>query len=230
MERTRAYLLLAGAILIGSLILSGGLALADELKPRKQAPLPIGGQAPLPIQRQAPQATPPESHMLKQPQGIPITVRSDPYKTFRFLVYFGSNTMPVAGVSKVTGLSQPSAPIASEKGRTSLIRKGRGRTEYGPITLEGGLTRDREFEKWASAAQALSKGASTQALRREVRIDLLNEAGQPVQRYFIHGCWVSQYQALPDLDAGGNTVALVHVKLENEGWERDLSLAEPAGQ
>lgn len=158
-----------------------------------------------------------------------LTNRSDPYRAFRFLVYFGASTTPVAGLSKVSGLSQSSGPIGAEKGRTSLIRKGWGRTEYGPITLERGLTHERDFAQWANAAQALGKGARAQAPRREMRVDLLNEAGQPVQRYFIHGCWVSEYQALPDLDAGASAVAIVRIKLENEGWERDLSLTEPAG-
>jgi phage tail-like protein len=60
-----------------------------------------------------------------------------------------------------------------------------------------------------------------------VRIVLQNEAGQPVQQYVLYRCWVSEYQALPDLDAGGNAIALEHVRLENEGWERDLTVVEP---
>jgi phage tail-like protein len=97
--------------------------------------------------------------------------------------------------------------------------------------LERGLTHDTDFEDWANAAQKLEQGApstSLKNLRKEIRIDLLNEAGQPVLRYLVHRCWVSEYQAMPDLDAGGNAVALEHIKLENEGWERDLSLSEPA--
>lgn len=223
MERKRACLLLAGGLLVCILGLSGGVAPADEIKPRKQAPLPIEKQAPLPIQRQAPQATPPEGRTMKQPQAG-ISIRSDPYRAFRFLVYFGTNPTPAAGVSKVSGLSQSSHPIGPEKGRTSSIRKLPSRTEYGAITLERGLTHDREFEDWANAAHAMGKGAAAQVPRREVRIDLLNEEGQPVQRYLIHGCWVSEYQALPDLDAGANAVAITHIRLENEGWERDLSL------
>ena len=68
---------------------------------------------------------------------------------------------------------------------------------------------------------------SLSSLRQEVRIDLLNEEGQPVWRFNIHRCWVSEYQALPDLDAGANAVAIEHIKIENEGWEQDTTLTEP---
>lgn len=165
--------------------------------------------------------------------GKPFSVntnRFDPYKSFRFLVYFGESTSPVAGISKVTGLKQSSDPIEYKEGGNAIIRKGLGRTKYEAITLERGVTHDNDFEDWAGAAQALDKGAATTSLknlRREVRIELLNEAGQPVKRYVVHRAWVSEFQALPDLDAGANAVALEHIKLENEGWERDKSLAEP---
>lgn len=156
--------------------------------------------------------------------------RFDPYKTFRFQIYFEGSSEPVAGVSKVTGLKRSSDVIEYKEGGQPVTRKGLGRTKYDPITLERGLTHDPGFEAWANAAQILDKGVastSLKSLRREVRIDLLNEAGQPVYRYFIHRCWVSEYQALPDLDAGGNSTAIEHIKLENEGWERDISLGEP---
>jgi phage tail-like protein len=165
--------------------------------------------------------------------GKPFTVninRFDPYKTFRFLVYFGGNTSPVAAVSKVGGLKRSSDVIEYKQGGDAITRKGLGRTKYEPITLERGVTHDPDFEEWANAAQILDKGAaatSLKNLRKQIRIDLLNEAGQPVHRYILHRCWVSEFQALPDLDAGGNAVAIEHIKLENEGWEHDLSLAEP---
>ncbi len=159
------------------------------------------------------------------------TSRFNPYPTFRFLVYFGTSTTPVAAVSKVGGLKRSSDPIEYKQGGDAVIRKGLGRTKYDPITLERGVTFDNDFENWANAAQVLDKGAPSQSLknlRQDLRIDLLNEEGQPVRRYFVHRCWVSEYQALPDLDAGANAVAIEHIKLENEGWERDLSLQETA--
>lgn len=166
--------------------------------------------------------------------GKPFTVnidRLDPYKNYCFLIYFGGSTSPVAGVSKVGGLKRSSTPIEYNQGGDAITRKGLGRTKYEAITLERGLTHDAEFEAWADAAQKLDKGipgTSLKNLRKEVRLDLLNEARQPVHRYFIHRCWVSDFQALPDLDGGGNAIAIEHIKLENEGWEHDLSLAEPA--
>ncbi len=158
------------------------------------------------------------------------TSRFDPYKSFRFLIYFGNSTTPVAGMSKAGSLKRSSDPIEYKEGGNPIIRKGLGRTKYEPIMLERGVTHDSDFEDWANAAQKLDKGSPVQSLkdlRRQVRIELLNEAGQPVHRYIIHRCWVSEYQALPDLDAGANAVAIEHIKLENEGWEHDLSLTEP---
>jgi phage tail-like protein len=158
------------------------------------------------------------------------TNRFDPYKTFRFRVYFDTSTTPVAGVSKVGGLKRSSDPIEYKEGGNPIIRKGLGRTKYDPITLERGLTHDLDFERWANAAQVLDKGAastSLKVLRKQLRIELLNEAGQPVHRYIVHRCWVSEYQAVSDLDAGANAVAIETLKLEHEGWERDLSLTEP---
>src|ERR1700760_855476 len=152
----------------------------------------------------------------------PFTVntnRYDPYKSYRFLVYFGNTTTPVAGVSKVGGLKRSSDAIEYKEGGNSIILKGLGRTKYDPITLERGLTQDLDFATWANAAQVLDKGSprtSLKNLRKEVRIDLLNEAGQPVYRFNVHRCWVSEYQALPDLDAGSTAIALEHIKLENE--------------
>lgn len=165
--------------------------------------------------------------------GKPFSVntnRFDPYKTYRFLVFFDTATTPVAGVSKIGGLKRSSDPIEYKEGGNAIIRRGLGRAKYDAITLERGVTHDKDFEDWANAAQVLDKGSPSQSLkglRKEIRIELLNEVGQPVHRYVVHRCWVSEYQALPDLDAGQNAIAIEHIKLENEGWEHDLSLPEP---
>jgi phage tail-like protein len=161
------------------------------------------------------------------------TTRFDPYKNFRFLVYLEQSTTPVAAVSKVSGLKRTSDVIEYKEGGNAIIRKGLGRTKYDPITLERGVTHDKDFEDWANAAQVLDKGSPSQSLknlRKELRIELLNEEGQPVHRYIVHRCWVSEFQGLGDMDAGGNGIALEHIKLENEGWEHDLSLTEPTEQ
>lgn len=163
----------------------------------------------------------------------PFTVnvnRFDPYKTYRFLVYFGTSTTPVAGVSKISALKRSADVIENKEGGYPITRKGLGRQKYEPITIERGVTFDDELEVWANAGQRLDKGAavtSLKDLRKEVRIELLNEQGQPVHRYLVHRAWVSEFQALPDLDAGTNAVAIEHIKIEHEGWEHDKSLTEP---
>jgi phage tail-like protein len=165
--------------------------------------------------------------------GRPFSVninRYDPYKTFRFLIYFGTSTAPVAGMSKVTSLKRSSEMVEYKEAGNMIIRKGLGRTKYEAITLERGLTHDSDFEDWANAAQVLDTGAAKQSLknlRKDIAIVLLNEQGQPVYRYNVYQCWVAEYQALPDLDAGANAIAIEHIKLEHEGWERDKSVTEP---
>src|SRR5712692_9423099 len=131
--------------------------------------------------------------------GKPFTVninRFDPYKTFRFLIYLGQSTSPVAAVSKVGGLKRSSDVIEYKQGGDAVTRKGLGRTKYEPITLERGVTHDPDFDEWANAAQVLQTrhpSTSLKNLRKDIRIDLLNEAGQPVHRYLVYRCWVSEY-------------------------------------
>ncbi len=161
------------------------------------------------------------------------TSRFDPYKNYRFLVYFGTSTTPVAAVSKVSALKRSSDAIDYMEGGNGIILKGLGRTKYEPITMERGITFDTDFETWANAAQVLTSGSPSTSLanlRKEIRIVLLNEAAQPVHQYKVHRCWVSEFQALPDLDASQNGVAIETIKIENEGWERDLSLTEQKEQ
>jgi phage tail-like protein len=156
--------------------------------------------------------------------------RYDPYKTYRFLVYFGTSTTPVAAVSKVGAIKRSSEVIEYREGGDAIILKGLGRMKYDPITLERGITQDRDFINFANYAQVLNQGAPSTSLanlRQEISITLLNEEAQPVLRYLVHRCWVSEFQAFPDLDAGANAIAIEHIKLENEGWEQDLTLTEP---
>jgi phage tail-like protein len=157
------------------------------------------------------------------------TARISPYTVWRFVCYFGKTTTPVAGVSKISKLSRSSDVIEYKSGGDPIIRKSLGRTKYEPITLERGVTFSNDFQVWANAAQVLDKGAPSTSLanlRQDIRIELMNEEGQTVQRYMVYRCWVSEFQALPDLDAGGTGVAIEHIKLENEGWEYDLTLPE----
>lgn len=154
--------------------------------------------------------------------------RFDPYKNFKFQVFFEGSTKPVAGVSKVGGLKRTTEVVKHrEGGDPSSTRKSPGRTEYEAITLERGVTHDTEFEKWASKVWNYGS-VSLKDFRKNIIIEIYNEAGQLAIRYKVYRCWVSEYQALPDLDANANAVAIQHIKLENEGWERDIEVPEPS--
>jgi phage tail-like protein len=157
--------------------------------------------------------------------------RFDPYKNFKFRIKWDGRY--VAGISKATGLKRTTEVVKHrEGGDPSTTRKSPGRTEYDAITLERGVTHDPEFENWADKVWALGAGlgaeVSLQDFRKDIILDFFNEAGQKVISYKIYRCWVSEYQAMPDLDANANAVAIQHIKLENEGWERDSSVVEPA--
>jgi phage tail-like protein len=157
--------------------------------------------------------------------------RFDPYKNFKFRVKWDGRY--VAGVSKVGALKRSTELVEHrEGGDPSTSRKSPGRTKYEAITLERGVTHDPEFEKWANKVWNFGSGlgmeVSLQDFRKDITIEVYNEAGQLALAYRIYRCWVSEYQALPDLDANANAVAIQSLKLENEGWERDYEVPEPA--
>jgi len=160
------------------------------------------------------------------------TQRLDPYKNFKFLVKFEGSNDPVAGISKVDSLKK-SVEVVEHRagGDPSYSRKSPGRAKFEPITLERGLTVDREFEKWANRVWMFEGGLGGESalknFRRNLVIELMNEAGQVVMRYFVYRCWVSEYQAMPDLDANANAIAIESIKLENEGIKRDPALTVP---
>jgi phage tail-like protein len=159
--------------------------------------------------------------------------RFDPYKNFKFRVKWDGRY--VAGVSKVSMLKRTTEVVKHREGADpSSSRKSPGRTEYDAVTLERGVTHDPAFEQWASRVWNFGAGLGSEVslanFRKDILIELCNEAGQTVIAYKIYRCWVSEYQATPDLDANANAVAIQHIKLENEGWERDLSVAEPTEQ
>ncbi|MBE9180875.1 phage tail protein [Oculatella sp. LEGE 06141] len=168
---------------------------------------------------------------MAQPQFPNNVHRYDPYQNFKFLVKWAGQTDAVAGVSKVSALKRTTEVVKHrEGGDPSSSRKSPGRTEYEPITLERGVTHDREFELWANKVWNYgSKGqeVSLADFRRDITIEVMNEAGQIALRYHVYRCWVSEFQALPDLDANANAIAIQHIKLENEGWERDDQTPEP---
>jgi phage tail-like protein len=158
------------------------------------------------------------------------TNRFDPYKNFKFRVKWDGRY--VAGVSKVSALKRTTEVVKHrEGGDPSTSRKSPGRSEFDAIALERGVTHDPEFENWAAkvwrVGQGLGAEVSLKDFRKDIIIDFYNETGQLAISYKVYRCWVSEYQALPDLDANANAVALQHMKLENEGWERDTSVTEP---
>jgi phage tail-like protein len=157
--------------------------------------------------------------------------RVDPYKDFKFRIKWDGRY--VAGISRVSALKRTTEVIEHrEGGDPSSSHKSPGRTEYEPITLERGVTHDLEFEQWANKVWNFGAGLGSEVslkdFRKDIALELHNEAGQLVMAYKIYRCWVSEYQALPDLDANASAVAIQHLVLQNEGWERDTSVVEPA--
>jgi phage tail-like protein len=157
--------------------------------------------------------------------------RHDPYKDFKFRVKWDGRY--VAGVSRVSGLRRRTEVIEHrEGGEPSTSRKSPGRTTFDAITLERGITHDHEFEQWADAVWRLGAAPGAEVglkdFRKDLSIELHNEAGQLVLAFNVYRAWVSEYQVLPDLDANAGGVAIETIKLEIEGWDRDQSVSEPS--
>lgn len=156
--------------------------------------------------------------------------RRDPYKNFKFRLKWDGKY--VAGISKVSSLKRTTEVVEHrEGGDPSTSRKSPGRNKFDAITLDRGLTQDMAFHSWAGLVwnfgASLGSEVSLANFRKDIYLELYNEAGQLVIAFKIYRCWVSEYQALPDLDANANAIAIEHIKLENEGWERDTSVTEP---
>jgi phage tail-like protein len=156
--------------------------------------------------------------------------RFDPYKNFKFKVKWDGRY--VAGISKVGALKRSIELVEHrEGGDPSTSRKSPGRAKFDAISLERGVTHDVEFEAWAGKVWNFGAGlgaeVSLKDFRKDVILEVHNEAGQVALAYKIYRCWVSEFQALPDLDANANAIAIQSLKLENEGWERDTSVTEP---
>jgi len=157
--------------------------------------------------------------------------RFDPYKNFKFRVKWDGRY--VAGISKVSALKRTTEVVKHrEGGDPSSTRKSPGRTEFEAITLERGVTHDTEFEKWANKVWNFGSGLGSEVSLKDFRKDLLiemyNEAGQLAIAYKVFRCWASEFQAMADLDANANAVLIQHLKIENEGWERDTDVTEPS--
>ncbi|MDR4492320.1 MAG: phage tail protein [Candidatus Nitrosocosmicus sp.] len=158
------------------------------------------------------------------------STRFDPYKNFKFRIKWDNKY--VAGVSKVSALKRTTETVEHrEGGDQSSSRISPGRTKYEPITVERGVTHDLEFEKWATKVwnygEGLGSEVSLKDFRKDIYIEMYNEAGQLAIAYKVYRCWVSEYQAIPELDANANAVAIQSITLQNEGWERDVDVTEP---
>ena len=156
--------------------------------------------------------------------------RFDPYKNFKFLVVWDGRI--VAGISKVSPLKRTTEVVKHRNGGDpSTPHKSPGRSEFDAVTLERGVTHDPEFDRWANKVWQVGAGRGSEVSLRDFRKDLvvqlLNEAGQVALAYKLYRAWPSEYQVLGELDANGNAVAIQSLKLECEGWERDYEVPEP---
>jgi len=154
--------------------------------------------------------------------------RVDPYRNFKFRIKIDNNY--VAGLSKCSALKKTTEMTEwYESGDPSTPHRLPGKTKYDAITLSGGVTHDTTFEDWANLVNNFLGDASMslKRFRKDITIDVFNEEGQKALSYQVFRCWVSEYQALPELDAAGNAVMISSIKLENEGWQRDISVTEP---
>jgi len=156
--------------------------------------------------------------------------RFDPYKNFKFRIKWDGRF--VAGISKIGALKRTTEMVEHRiGGDPSTARKSPGQSKFEAIMLERGVTHDIEFELWANKiwnyGSGLGAEVSLRDFRKDVIIELYNEAGQLAIAYKVYRCWVSEYQAIPELDASANAVAIQTLKLENEGWERDYEVTEP---
>ena len=163
------------------------------------------------------------------PKGFTINAhRFDPYKNYKFRVILDGR--PVMGVSKVSALKRTTEVVKHrDGGDNSTDRKSPGRTSYEAVTMERGITHDVEFERWANLVHSFSGDPAMDLVnyKKDLTLEVMNEKGHVAKRYALFRCWVSEYTALPDLDANANAVAIETIKLEIEGWERDLETREP---
>jgi len=156
--------------------------------------------------------------------------RHDPYRTFKFQVLIDGQ--PVAGLKKMGALKKTTEAVDWRTGGDPThVRKLPGGTKYEAITLEQGLTHDPVFEQWANLVNNIDGDAAMSLVnfRKDIVINAMNLQGAVAMSYQVKRAWVSEYQALPDFDAGTtNTVGIQTIKLEHEGWDRDEAAAEPA--
>jgi len=168
--------------------------------------------------------------MASMPRVNAQSQRQDPYRSFRFKVKW--DNLYVAGLTKMGALKRTTEIVEfREAGENIVPRKLPGKTSFADVTLEAGITYDSAFEDWANLVNDFASHSITNLgeFRKNITIDVFNEAGQKALSYNLYRCWVAEYQALPDLDAGANAVAITTIKLAFEWFERDASVKESQG-
>jgi len=158
------------------------------------------------------------------------THRFDPYQRFKFRVKWDGKYIP--GITHISGLNRETEVLQHRSaGDSNIIRRIPGKTVYEPIIIKRGRTHDLEFERWANKVFSYGNGPGSEVslkdYRKDIIIELCNEAGQTVMAFKIFRCWPSKYSALGELDALNNTIAVESLVLEHEGWERDTAVTEP---
>jgi phage tail-like protein len=153
--------------------------------------------------------------------------RLTPYGNWKFQLKWDGHT--VLGVSKAGPLKRTTNVITHRSGGANgSDNKAPGRTSYDGIMLERGITWDLDFEAWANKVHPYVGDTSMDLVnfRKELVLEVLDEKGLVARRFFLHGCWVSEYTASPQLDSSANAIAIESIKIEMEGWERDPASTE----
>lgn len=161
------------------------------------------------------------------PRSAANASRFDHYKNFKFRVKWGRRY--VAGVSKVSALKKTGDVVTHRDGGSgNNMRLSPSTWKFEPVTLERGVTHDADFESWASLVNNMKGDAarSLKSFRRDLTIELLDGQGTVAKSYLVYRCWVSEYTALPELDANAHVIAIEKLVLQNEGWERDMAVPE----
>ncbi|MGH1491158.1 MAG: phage tail protein [Acidimicrobiales bacterium] len=159
-------------------------------------------------------------------QFVVNTNRFDPYKSYMFRVRWDGQY--VAGLSKMSALRRTTEPVTHRVGGDpSHQRKSPGTSTFEAVTFERGVTHDPAFQDWANLVHSLNNPISLANFRKDVIVDVFNEANQLALSYQLYRCWVSEYQALPEMDANTNAIAIETIKVEIEGFARDTDVTEP---
>lgn len=159
--------------------------------------------------------------------------RKDPYKNYKFVIKWDTEAGPqktIMGVSKISALKRTTEVVTYRSGGdNSRDHKSPGRTSYEGITCERGITHDLDFEKWAKKVHSYAGDTSMDLVgfKKNLILEVMNEKGHVALRYHLYDCWVSDFTAVPDLDANANAVAIESIKIELESWDRDTELEEP---